>query len=408
MVEHPRGLIALRALVVAGALAIIAGCGAAGNKSSAQVPPPPSGLSALAGDAVVTLGWSPSSDATGYHVKRAVTSGGPYTQLDAPDATAYADASAANGARYFYVVSAVDAAGESADSAEVSATPEAPSAPPAAPTNLRATGGDGQATLAWSASSGATSYNVERSTVSGGPYAQLAAASSPPYTDRTASNGTEYYYVVSAVDSGGESADSAEVTVIPDPVTSIPAIPMGLVASAGNGQAILTWSASSGATSYHVKRATASEGPYAQVNTPSSTTYTDTSVTNGTTYYYVVSALDSAGESADSAPVSALPAAPIVIPAAPANFSASAGNALVTLSWSPSAGAGSYHVKRATQSGGPYAQIAALPADTYTDPSLINGSTYYYVVSAVNSAGESPNSVDLAATPVARHQATSP
>jgi hypothetical protein len=75
---------------------------------------------------------------------------------------------------------------------------------------------------------------------------------------------------------------------------------------------MLTWTASTGASSYHVKRATTSGGPFAQVGAPTSDTYTDTSLTNGTTYYYVVSALDSAGESANSAQVSALPVAPVV------------------------------------------------------------------------------------------------
>jgi len=72
----------------------------------------------------------------------------------------------------------------------------------------------------------------------------------------------------------------------------------------------LSWSASSGATSYHVKRALTSGGPYSQVGAPTASSYTDTSLTDGTTYYYVVSALDSAGESANSAQVSAVPAAP--------------------------------------------------------------------------------------------------
>jgi hypothetical protein len=59
-----------------------------------------------------------------------------------------------------------------------------------------------------------------------------------------------------------------------------------------------------------VKRATANGGPYAQVGAPTSTSYTNTSLANGTAYYYVVSALDSAGESANSTQVSALPVAP--------------------------------------------------------------------------------------------------
>lgn len=94
------------------------------------------------------------------------------------------------------------------------------------------------------------------------------------------------------------------------PAVSIPATPGSLAAISGNANASLTWSASTGATSYHVKRATTSGGPYTQVGAPTTASYTDSSLTNGTKYYYVVSALNSAGESANSAQVSALPAAP--------------------------------------------------------------------------------------------------
>jgi hypothetical protein len=101
-------------------------------------------------------------------------------------------------------------------------------------------------------------------------------------------------------------------SVPPTPVVSIPATPANLVGLAGNAKVTLTWAASTGATSYHVKRATTSGGPYAQVGVPTATSYTDGSVTNGTTYYYSVSALDSAGESANSTQVSARPTAPPV------------------------------------------------------------------------------------------------
>ncbi len=87
-----------------------------------------------------------------------------------------------------------------------------------------------------------------------------------------------------------------------------PATPTGVTASAGNAQVGLSWNASSGATSYHVKRGTTSGGPYTQVGAPTTPSYTDTSVTNGTPYYYVVSAVNSSGESANSSQVSATPA----------------------------------------------------------------------------------------------------
>lgn len=88
-----------------------------------------------------------------------------------------------------------------------------------------------------------------------------------------------------------------------------PVTPTGLAATPGSAQVSLTWSASANATSYAVKRATASAGPFGQVGTSASTSYMDSTVASGSTYYYVVDAVNSQGSSADSAPVSATLAA---------------------------------------------------------------------------------------------------
>jgi len=264
---------------------------------------------------------------------------------------------------------------------------------PAAPTNLTATAGNAQVALSWSASSGATSYNVKRSTTSGGPYTTISSPTTTSYTDTGLTNGTTYYYVVSAVNTAGESSNSTQVSATPQ---AIPAAPTNVTATAGNAQVALTWSASSGATSYNVKRSTTSGGPYTTISSPTTTSYTNTGLTNGTTYYYVVSAVNTAGESANSSQVSATPQA---IPVAPTNVTATAGNAQVALSWSASSGATSYNVKRSTTSGGPYTTISSPTTTSYTDTGLTNGTTYYYVVSAVNTAGESANSSQVSATP---------
>ena len=91
---------------------------------------------------------------------------------------------------------------------------------------------------------------------------------------------------------------------VPLALTALPA-PTGLSAIPNNNQVVLNWTAPTGATGYKVKRAPASGGPYAVLATPSATTYTDTTGTNGTTYYYVVSATSGTDESADSAEASA-------------------------------------------------------------------------------------------------------
>ena len=176
---------------------------------------------------------------------------------------------------------------------------------PAAPTGLTATPGNGQVTLTWTASSGATSYYVKRSTTSGTEI-QVATALAATYTDTTVTNGTKYYYVVSAYNSYGQSANSAEVSAIP--VVAIPSAPTGLTATPGDKQVALTWTASAGATSYKVKRATTSGGPYPTlVGSPLTSALTDAGLTNGTPYYYVVTAVNTAGESGNSNQASATP-----------------------------------------------------------------------------------------------------
>ena len=87
----------------------------------------------------------------------------------------------------------------------------------------------------------------------------------------------------------------------------IPPAPTALTARAGNAQVSLTWTGSASASDYNVKRGSASGGPYSLLTTSTQASYNDVSVSNGTTYYYVVSAYNSAGESGNSNEASAMP-----------------------------------------------------------------------------------------------------
>ncbi|MGC1170451.1 MAG: glycoside hydrolase family 44 protein, partial [Candidatus Acidiferrales bacterium] len=270
---------------------------------------------------------------------------------------------------------------------------------PATPTGLAATAGNAQITLSWSADSGATGYYVKRSTITGGPYTQIATQSSTTYADAGLTNGTKYFYVVAAYNSAGASANSAEASATP--TLPPPSAPTGLSAAAGNTQITLTWTASAGATSYHVKRSTTSRAE-TQISAPTANSFTDTGLTNGAKYFYVVSAVNAGGESANSSEVSATPTAPATPPPTPTGLQATPGNTQVALTWNATTGATSYHVKRSTTSGGPFNSTLASPTGTnYTDAAVINGTAYYYVVSAVNATGESANSAQVSATPTA-------
>jgi len=106
----------------------------------------------------------------------------------------------------------------------------APVAAPAASLAFQASPGAGQVPLRWAESFGATSYTVKRSTTSGSGYTTLATVTNPSYVDTTVTNGTPYYYVVSATNAAGEGANSAQ-----DSTTPLP--PMVNVATGGTATA---------------------------------------------------------------------------------------------------------------------------------------------------------------------------
>jgi cellulose 1,4-beta-cellobiosidase len=181
--------------------------------------------------------------------------------------------------------------------------------------------------------------------------------------------------------------------------------PASLTATANTaGQIALSWPASVSASSYHVKRSLLSGGPYVTVACTSGTSYTDSGLSNGVTYYYVVSAAytanpDAGGESADSAEANATAQLQVVIPIAPTNVSASTGKqkGAVNVRWTQSVSAGitqNYIYRRISTGSYPSTPTAKISATTtYLDNKLTGGATYCYEVSAFNSAGESTKSL---------------
>ncbi len=203
------------------------------------------------------------------------------------------------------------------------------------------------------------------------------------------------------IDGGSGVIDSHPVT---RPHYQFPPFPpQNLQAVAGDRRVRLSWSApasdgGSPLTEYRVYRSTFSGSGYVLVASVdgSTTTYTDSSVSNGVTYYYVVRAVNAIGESVDSEEVRVTPA---TVPSAPQNLQAVAEDGQITLSWSaPASDGGSplteYRVYRSTSSGSGYVLVASVDNSitTYTDSSVSNGVTYYYVVRAVNAIGESVSS----------------
>lgn len=194
---------------------------------------------------------------------------------------------------------------------------------------------------------------------------------------------------------------------------SAPAVPAGVTATPGNTQVAVSWNAVSGATSYNIYFSTtpgvtkANGTKFANVISP----FTHNSLTNSTAYYYVVTAVNGYGESGDSSEVTATPLITLTLPpTAPAGVTASPGNGLNTIAWSPVALTSSYNIywsntTGVTKSNG--AKIAGVTSP-HTHNGLANGTPYYYVVTAVNPNGESPDSSQVTATPQANMPPSAP
>lgn len=122
----------------------------------------------------------------------------------------------------------------------------------------------------------------------------------------------------------------------------------------------------------------------------------DTALASATTYYYRLRAFNVAGNSAYSNTASATtflppPPPPPPVPAAPTNLKAQTDRHTIKLTWTASSSPNITNIRvyRSTVSGGPYTLIATLPnTTTFTNSGLTIGTTYHYVVSAVNSSGQ--------------------
>ena len=261
---------------------------------------------------------------------------------------------------------------------------------PRAPAGLVATAGN-QITLAWNPALAAISYNVKRTTSSAGPFTTITNVPLPTFTDGSVTVGSNYFYVVSALNSFGEGPNSPPIAVT---ACNSPATPANVTATGSNSAIVVKWNAVSGATSYSVSRFTSGTPPVT-VAIVTSTNFTDTNIVGGAIYFYLVAAANACGQSAFSAFVPGSVSGP---PSAPGALTASPGDSKITLAWNGSAD--SFNVKRSLTSGGPYAVIAMnVLVATFLDLPLTNGTTYYYVVSGVNALGESADSAQASATP---------
>jgi fibronectin type 3 domain-containing protein len=387
---------------------------------AAVTPPAVPSLSVTAGDNAANLSWSGSSGV--YDVYRNETGcDAGFTKVKNDNTTTtFADAAVANGFTYYYQVLAHPSGNEAAASAPsscVSVTPVAgPCTPPAAPTGVSATAvSSSQINLAWSASSGATSYTVLRATTSGGPYSSVGTSATTSFSNTGLAASTTYYYVVQASNgtcSSGNSAQASATTQAGPSTVLSNGVPVTGISGAASSQQTWTMSVPAGATnlSFVISGGTGDADMYVRFGAaPTTSTYdcrpylsgnneTCSFATPQTGTYYVMLVGYSA-YSGVSLTGSYTPASTCTPPAAPTGVSASAASSSqINVAWSASSGATSYTVSRSTTSGGPYSAVGTVSTTSFSNTGLAAATTYYYVVSASNGSCASGNSAQASAT----------
>jgi fibronectin type 3 domain-containing protein len=363
----------------------------------------PTGLTATAGVEQVTLNWQAASNAAGYNIGRSTISGGPYTNIATVTTTNHTDAGLVGDTTYYYVVTAVTLGGQSGNSAQASATPAANVPLPWLAQDIGAVGEDGNESCSngvftvigggddiWNAADafhfvympvtnnctiiarvvsvqnidpwskagvmmrqslnsnsvnafiavtpsngvtfqyrstpGGSSVNDATSGLSAPHWVKLVRAGST-FTGYCSPDGANWTQQGTATFTMAANAyaglavtahnNSSLCAATFDNVSApgwLPTLPLGLVATAASSNQInLVWDLYTNGATYTVSRSTTDGGPYTVVtNGVTATNYNDTGLTFGTTYYYVVSAVVSGGETPDSAQASAATPSPFV------------------------------------------------------------------------------------------------
>lgn len=179
---------------------------------------------------------------------------------------------------------------------------------PAAPTEVTTTAGIRQVTVQWKAVTEASSYNLYWSEIPGVSLktGTKIADVSNPYVHKDLTNGATYYYILTAVNTYGESGKSDEVAIT---LNDAPSAPTGVATTGGEGQVIVTWNPVEKATGYSIYW---SNEPDVQISgsnriTDVASPYSHKELRNDSPYYYVVTAVNTYGESNLSQEVSAIP-----------------------------------------------------------------------------------------------------
>ena len=358
----------------------------------------------------VALTWKKVSQAEGYLIYRKDSEDGKYNQIGkvtSGKTLTYTDTVKSNNKTYTYKIQAYNTNNGKQGVGAYSSTKSAKTLAKAKITGITSSNEE-VLKISWNKVSGAKGYIISRSTKKDSGYSEIDTVSgekTTSYTDDTVKAGKTYYYKVEAynVNSGtkgygGASDAVAGKTAKRTKITSI--------VSTNEKTLTIKWNKITGAYGYRIKRSTDEDGTYKVVKTIKSgntTSYKDTSVKAGKTYYYTVETMVKTGDnicySGDSASMEGRTAKKAKI-----KYAVSNGSNQIEVNWGAVRGAYGYRIKRSTSKNGTYKVVATLKGKnntTYQDKKLKTAKTYYYKVETINKVngkkGYSGNSAAVSA-----------
>jgi fibronectin type 3 domain-containing protein len=382
------------------------------NSVPRGIPSVPTSFSLTAGDSQVRLDWREpvnhgGESITHYRVLRASGSD-PLEQVATLDYSivSYIDSGLENGVVYRYALVAVNSVGEGPMTQVLSAIPQGF---PGAPVNPVVEAGDGQVSFRWDPPSEDGGLPVIGYDVFMGLSAisleWVAYVQLPNWTAEGLENGVTYHFAVSARNDLGPGERGATILTTP---YSLPDAPVDPIVEGGMEQVVVRWfppvdTGGFDLEGYYLYRGGKADALELMGEVgPTDNRYTDTDVVGGMEYFYAVSAFTIKGEGPRTVVVSAVPIGP---PGQPTDLTATAGDGQVSLSWTPPSDDGGstigrYVILRGTGPDDMDDLAQTQGATTYTDRTVVNGTTFHYAVVAINDAGRGPVSGSVQALPI--------
>jgi FtsP/CotA-like multicopper oxidase with cupredoxin domain/fibronectin type 3 domain-containing protein len=341
---------------------------------------------ATAGNAQATVTFTPPGSNGGSAIIRYTVTSSPGGKTATGTLSPITVTGLTNGTSYTFTVTATNAVGTGpASSPSNAVTPVTVPGPPAVGI---VTPGNAQATVAFTPPASTGGSAILLYTVTSSPGGVTATGTSSPITVTGLTNGTSYTFTVTAANAVGVGPASGPSTAVT--VGLLPGAPAIGVATAGNGQATVTFTPPAANGSSAVTSYTVTSAPGGIKATGAGTPITVGGLTNGTAYTFTVTATNVIGTGPASTSSNAVtPAAP---PGAPRIGTVTAANGQATVMFTAPASNGGSPVTVYTVTSTPGGITATGKSSPIVITGLVNGTAYTFTLTATNAAGTGPAS----------------